>query len=181
MALITCPECDKKISGTADSCPNCGYKLTPEKVTEIKEKEQAESLIKADIEYEKIKKKKQQQNWFIAIIIFAIIYIIGYSEQDSQKIETSAPKTQEEIHKEQIEKSFTWDGSHIGLTALIKKTMNDPDSYKHVETVYSDKGDHLVVKTTFRGKNKFGGVVTNWVMAKVELNGNVIEVLSQGP
>jgi hypothetical protein len=59
--------------------------------------------------------------------------------------------------------------------------MNDPDSYDHVETRYSDKGDHLIVKTTFRGKNAFGGVVKNWVIAKVDLNGNVIEVISQGP
>jgi hypothetical protein len=59
--------------------------------------------------------------------------------------------------------------------------MNDPDSYKHVETVYSDMGDYLVVRTTFRGKNAFGGVVTNWIKAKVDLNGNVISVIEQGP
>jgi len=84
--------------------------------------------------------------------------------------------------KEQIEKYFSaWDGSHLGLTKLIKDSMNDPDSYKHVETVYGDKGDYLIVETTYRGTNVFGGVVTNRVMAKVDLNGNVIEVLSQGP
>lgn len=59
--------------------------------------------------------------------------------------------------------------------------MNDPGSYKHEETAYWDKGDHLIVKTTFRGKTAFGGVVKNWVMAKIDLNGNVIEVVSQGP
>jgi len=40
MAMITCPECKKKISESADSCPNCGYQLTPEKIAEIKKKEQ---------------------------------------------------------------------------------------------------------------------------------------------
>lgn len=100
----------------------------------------------------------------------------------STKTQTSAPKTQEEIRKEQIQKHFSaWDGSHRGLTEVIKKSMNDPGSYDHEETVYWDKGDHLVVKTTFRGRNAFGGVVKNWVMAKVDLNGNVIEVISQGP
>jgi len=169
MSLVTCPECKKKISDTTDSCPNCGYKLTSEKVAEIKKKE-----------------KQVQKGCGIGclavIVIFAILYMIGSFSSDSQKTETSTPKTQEQIRKEQIEKHFSaWDGSHSGLTALIKETMNDPDSYKHVETVYWDKGDHLVVKTTFRGTNAFGGVVTNWVMAKVDLNGNVIEVLSQGP
>lgn len=59
--------------------------------------------------------------------------------------------------------------------------MNDPDSYEHVETVQLDKGDYIIVKTTFRGKNAFGGIVKNWVMAKTDLNGNIIEVISQGP
>ena len=59
--------------------------------------------------------------------------------------------------------------------------MNDPNSYEHAETRYSDKGDHLIVSTTFRGKNAFGGVVKNMVIAKVDLNGNVIEIISQLP
>ena len=75
-----------------------------------------------------------------------------------------------------------WDGSHIELTKIIKNSMNEPDSYEHVETVYWDMGDHLVIKTTFRGKNAFGGVVKNWVKAKADINtGQVIEVIEQGP
>lgn len=81
-----------------------------------------------------------------------------------------------------IEKHFSaWDGSHRGLTKLIKAGMNDPNSYEHVETSYVDKGDYLIVKTTFRGKNAFGGVVTNWVQAKVDLDGNVLEIIGRGP
>jgi ribosomal protein S20 len=83
--------------------------------------------------------------------------------------------------KEQLQAQFSaWDGSHRGLERLIKKLMNDPDSYEHVETVYWDKGDHLVVKTSFRGKNAFGGLVLNWVKAKVDLEGNVMKVIGQG-
>ena len=40
MAMIRCPECKKRISENADSCPSCGYQLTPEKIAEIKKKEQ---------------------------------------------------------------------------------------------------------------------------------------------
>lgn len=39
MALIPCPECKKQISETAENCPKCGYELTPEKVAEVKEKQ----------------------------------------------------------------------------------------------------------------------------------------------
>ena len=74
-----------------------------------------------------------------------------------------------------------WDGSHRGLVRIIKDSMNDPKSYEHVETKYWDMGDHLVVLTTFRGKNAFGGVVKNWVKARADLDGNVLEVIEQGP
>ncbi|MGN1480728.1 zinc-ribbon domain-containing protein [Porcipelethomonas sp.] len=38
MALIKCPECEKEISDTTNSCPHCGYKLSNDsnfKKTEI--------------------------------------------------------------------------------------------------------------------------------------------------
>ncbi len=38
MALIICPECKRKISDTASSCPSCGYQLAPELISEIKKK-----------------------------------------------------------------------------------------------------------------------------------------------
>jgi len=85
-----------------------------------------------------------------------------------------------EARKKKIKSQFSaWDGSHRNLKRVIKESMNDPDSYKHVETVYWDRGDHLIVKTTFRGKNAFGGVVKNAVTAKVSLDGQVLQVLSQ--
>ena len=152
MALKKCKECGKEVSTKAKECPSCGAP---------------------------VKSSSSVGCLTVIGIIFIIIVIIGLI---SSLFKSSTPKTQEEIRKEQIEKNFSaWDGSHRGLTALIKKSMNDPDSYGHVESVYWDKGDHLVVKTTFRGKNAFGGVVKNWVMAKVDLNGNVIEIISQGP
>src|SRR5574343_1183699 len=70
-----------------------------------------------------------------------------------------------------------WDGAHHGLERFIKENMNDPDSYDHVRTVYWDKGDYLIVKTTFRGNNAFGGKVLNSVKAEVSLDGKVLRVL----
>jgi hypothetical protein len=76
--------------------------------------------------------------------------------------------------KELIEKQFSsWDGSHYKLEAYIKSTMNDPDSYQHIKTVYLDKGDYLLVKTTFRGKNVFNALVIDSVIAMVGLDGEV--------
>jgi hypothetical protein len=87
-----------------------------------------------------------------------------------------------EARQSEIEKQFSsWDGSHIELEKIIKSSMNNPDSFVHVQTVYSDMGDYILVKTTFRGTNAFGGVVTNWIRAKFTLNGDLIEIVDQGP
>lgn len=95
-------------------------------------------------------------------------------------------KEQKEIadknRKEKVESQFSaWDGSHRGLTRIIKEAMNDPGSYDHAETRYSDKGSYLIVRTVYRGKNAFGGIVKNAITAKVDLNGNVLEIISQEP
>lgn len=96
-------------------------------------------------------------------------------EAEKKKLEAEA-----NARTEMIEKQFSaWDGSHIKLTRLIKDSMNDPDSYEHVETKYWDIKDHLIVNTTFRGKNAFGGTVKNTVKAKVSLDGENVEILEQ--
>ena len=80
----------------------------------------------------------------------------------------------------QIESQFSaWDGSHNNLERVVKKAMNDPDSYEHDETVYWDKGDYLIVKMTYRGRNGFGGMVRVFVKAKVSLTGQILQVLDQ--
>ncbi|MDH5184881.1 MAG: hypothetical protein OEX12_13445 [Gammaproteobacteria bacterium] len=95
----------------------------------------------------------------------------------NKSIAAAKKRKQEEARKKQLEMQFSaWDGSHIALERHIKKNMNDPDSYEHVETGYWDRGDHLVVSTTFRGRNAYGGMVKNTLKAKVTLDGKIIEV-----
>jgi hypothetical protein len=106
--------------------------------------------------------------------------ILALGSTDGSTSDT--PKTPEEVRRQEIEKHFSqWDGSHIGLTKVIKESMNDPSSYEHVSTKFYDKEDHIVVVTTFRGKNAFGALVKNSVSAKVDFDGNVIEIISKNP
>jgi rubrerythrin len=94
----------------------------------------------------------------------------------------AAEAARQAARQRRIEAQFSpWDGSHRALEEIIKKSMNDPDSYKHVETRYGDYGDYILVVTTFRGKNVFGGVVTNTWRAKFTIDGRLIEIVSQGP
>ncbi len=74
-----------------------------------------------------------------------------------------------------------WDGSYRPLEKLIKSSMNDDSSYKHVSTTYSlvlNKDPHAIVKTTFRGTNTYGGVVKQTVGARVDVRtGEVVSIL----
>jgi len=56
MALIKCPECDKEVSESAKSCPNCGYRLR-------------KSVLK--------QKSTSNNKWIIFAVIALCILVIG--------------------------------------------------------------------------------------------------------
>ena len=77
----------------------------------------------------------------------------------------------------QIENQFSsWDGSHVRVVRAIKSRMNDPDSYKHVETTYVRQARGLQVRTVYRGKNSFGAVILAVSIAQTDPNGNVVSL-----
>ncbi|WP_146680379.1 zinc ribbon domain-containing protein [Oceanococcus atlanticus] len=71
-----------------------------------------------------------------------------------------------------------WDGSYPPLVKHVKSNMKDPSSYDHIETRFSDRGDHVYVVMRFRGKNSFGALIPNTVSAKINLDANTFSVLS---
>lgn len=154
MALKACKECGKEVSTSATKCPHCGVSNPTLKSEDIGRG----CLIT------------------IGVIVFLAFIITLATDNEPQK-----PLTAEERRIEKIEDQFSaWDGSHLDLTRIVKDSMNDPDSYEHIETRYSDKGDHLIVIMEFSGLNGFGGRVRNTVRAKTDAQtGKVIEILSQ--
>ncbi|MFZ5988083.1 MAG: hypothetical protein ACOYWZ_13295 [Bacillota bacterium] len=137
-----------------------------------------EDLEKAMKKMEKNEIKSQWKWWHFLILFILICWLVSLfsDNKNPQKEEVKV-----ETRQEKIEKQFNpWDGSHLALTQYIKDSMNDPKSYEHIKTTYSDMGDHLVIMTEFRGKNAFGGVVRNYVKAKVDLEGNIIKIIEQG-
>lgn len=114
----------------------------------------------------------------ILTVCLFVFLAFGSGDDDDKTNADGTPKTERQI---QLEKQFSaWDGSHIELTKLIKKAMNDPDSYEHVETKYWDMTDYIVVRTVYSGKNSFGGRVKNFVKAKYDNNGNLLEIIEEG-
>jgi hypothetical protein len=123
----------------------------------------------------------------VFVLFFGIFLMTGGKSDDAKTTETAlpaappAPKTAEELRSEKIRSGFSlWDGSHVGLEKIVKQAMHNPDSYEHVKTTYVEKGENLIVTTEYRGTNGFGGVVTNRVIAKTDLEGNVLKIISEG-
>lgn len=105
-------------------------------------------------------------------------------EQEKIERELAAEiKKQEEFNKnrkENIEKQFSaWDGSHPKLSRMIEESCRNPDSYEHIETRFRDDGNSIFVITKYRAENGFGGMTIGNVTARVDFNGNVIEIVSQ--
>ena len=119
---------------------------------------------------------KNFKTHFVSLFAVSVFLLLAVGSDDDTK--KNADGTEKSARQIQIEKQFSlWDGSHNNLTKLIKKAMNDASSFEHVETTYSDKGDHLIVLEVFRGKNAFGGVVKNSIKAEVDLDGNITKIL----
>jgi hypothetical protein len=105
------------------------------------------------------------------------------AEKESKEIEKKLKAEKEKAKKEELKKSYTswiksqfsaWDGSCTLLKNEIKANLEDPDSFKHVESVYWEQSDYktVVVKTTFRCKNVYGAVVTNTAKCTLVRDGN---------
>ena len=117
---------------------------------------------------------------FIAAGLFPAVIgaVLGSGPGSQAPTEVQSPQ---EIRQAQIEKAFSaWDGSHMKLEELIKPTLHDPDSYKHIKSSYWDMGDHTVVLTRYSGTNAFGARVQGWVKAKASLKGDVLEIVDDG-
>lgn len=117
---------------------------------------------------DQVKEDVKPFNWmafgFSVLIVGAMLY---------QCNRPTPPPTRDE----QIEAQFSlFSGAHRGLQRVIKNGLNDPDSYEHISTTYEDYKDFLIVSTKYRAKNVFGGFVVSEVVAKVSLNGNVVEI-----
>ncbi|WP_434438390.1 hypothetical protein [Sphingobacterium faecium] len=100
------------------------------------------------------------------VIILVIVFIMDQCFKSNKKqsdLEANDPKAK-------IEKHFSnYDGSYTKFRNYIKDNLNDPSSFEHVETRYTDNKDGTVnVIMKYRGKNPFGGIITKY--AKCTLN-----------
>lgn len=81
--------------------------------------------------------------------------------------------------QKQIENDISWDNSYRPLVKLVKDNMNDPDSFQHVETKYWKSPKTFVFKMIYRGKNVFGGVVTQKIRLEIDLKNNTMKTTEE--
>ncbi|WP_404397927.1 zinc ribbon domain-containing protein [Idiomarina loihiensis] len=80
MALINCPECDKKVSSKAATCPNCGVSISPNVEREEHEKKLTTTQLTA--------KSLKLQGLISLVIVIVGFYIIitGDASDESTSI-----------------------------------------------------------------------------------------------
>lgn len=184
---LKCMECGMLVSSRNVTCPSCGASVKADTSLAV---EALGRLTQAPRPSRMAGWPSRRSIIVVAAVYFGLIGVTvavctgGFNLADKfvKSFEGGSGVSGPTSREEQIKEHFSaWDGSHQGLTAYVKRHMNDPDSFEHDETRYSDEGDYLLIHMTFRGKNAFGGVVRNSVTAEVDLSGNVLEVLSQEP
>lgn len=72
----------------------------------------------------------------------------------------------------------SWDGSLPSLVDLVKKSMNDEDSFKHIQTGYINKGSYIEVKMIYSGKNAYNATIKAFIKVKVDATGKIIDIIS---
>lgn len=119
--------------------------------------------------------------FFGVAIILAMLFgdysTTGTSGSNTATGTAPAPqKSPGEVRRDKLERQFSaWDGSHIKLERSVKKSLNDPKSYEHIESRFSDDGDRITVILRFRAKNAFGGYVARSARGVYNIDGQELE------
>ena len=96
----------------------------------------------------------------------------------TETVKTLEPNIRPKTNEEKANSLLSgWNGSVKSVVKLVKSSMNDPDSFEHVETRTGYyETNSFIVSMKYRGKNAFGGVITKYVDVKVDYSGNVLSV-----
>lgn len=117
-----------------------------------------------------------------ALLLASCLPLLTAGCRDPGPSRASEVKTQDKVRDARVQKQFSsWDGSHQGVAKYIKQSLRDPKSFEHVDTQFDDRVINLVVTTTYWYKDAAGQKVKGSITAKVDLDGNILEVLSKRP
>ena len=144
LALINCPECNKEISDSCVSCPNCGYTLKNSKY-----KVNIQSLVNKLVDRTKIKPKLLITGFICIILIVLLLVSFGGSLFLSPSVRYSLKAVQK------IQDGLLMPESIRIYDIYYEKMTSDPD--------YEAEDDPLVaqVYVYYGATNKGGGTTDN--------------------
>lgn len=110
------------------------------------------------------------------MLVIAVSLYVGCEKCSDSSANSNVPKTKMELIKDQFS---SLNGRHKKLEEMIIASLNDPGSYEHASSRYFINIDStIVVTTTFRAKNAFGGTITQNATATFTAKGDLIEVVN---
>ena len=111
---------------------------------------------------------------FAGFCFLSILFAIFADDPKPRQPEFTQMQIDSIAHAKFINVQFSpWDGTHKKSVEAIKELMNDPESFESVNTTYKESDNKLIVFTKFRGKNAFGGVITQTYVTRTDSVGNI--------
>jgi hypothetical protein len=144
MALITCPECQKKISESAETCPNCGFKLSSEKVKNIKEQD-----------------KENFRNGAIGCVVILIVFFLLYKTCGGNNNEYETP------WQDKDESTM----AYIMCQDWVKQRLVSPataDFPRYDQVTVTRNGQVYTIVGYVDSQNRFGALLRSNFYAEVE-------------
>jgi hypothetical protein len=128
------------------------------------------------------KKKSLGEIIFIAFCVLVVILITvnAFIEEPEKE---PVIKTAMQLKEEHLARVFSsWDGSSSTVVDLVKATLNDPESFEHLNTNYIQTGSdeehrEYLVTMEFTAKNGFGGRLRKWVTVILDKDGNYVSTI----
>lgn len=168
MAGVKCEHCGELMQGRVKSnsvigCVSCKkqFRVTPELMSDYESEKQLSA-------WDYIKRYGIYTVGGLILIAGVLLVIFGESN-----------KSVEQIRDEQVQELFFADGQNYQVVQAVKKSMNDPDSFEHIETKHVDNGSgDVAITMMFRGKNAFGGKVVNRAVAMVSPESGTVTSLA---
>lgn len=186
MAVVECPECNKKVSDKLPYCVFCKHKFFKPQETEVTA---ITPILQPAFNFKRVAAAVGISVFLGYLFIWPAAKPKNYAnsnpsagvtpnaEQRSVMSALNERDASQKNRRAQIERQFSaWDGSHRPLVRRVKESMKNPDSFEHVKTTYTEQDDMILVLMTYRGKNSFNAVVTERVYAEVTLDGAIISL-----
>lgn len=155
MALVSCPECKKKVSEAARACPGCGYEFKPGQLSEIRKTETTGKRIG------------------YGILIVGFILMVNYCSDDG-------PSESDEKASEPVKKELSWDEidntseAYIYTQWYVEQQLKSPGSAEFpigTSDYVKKHGSIYIINSYVDAQNSYGALLRSHFRAKVQQKG----------